>query len=98
MERCTPTQGRLNWFGQDPGFKDELGFRGPHDIERRVGEWNRIEVISVGDRLRYFLNGKVVNEAEECGRKIAFSVGGSRDFFSANRTNHDPRSGPSVFN
>lgn len=54
--------GRINWFGRDPDWKDVKGFRGKRDIEKPVGEWNRIEVIATGDSLKYILNGVTVNE------------------------------------
>ena len=31
----TIAEGRLNWFGRDPQWKDQLGFRGRRDVERR---------------------------------------------------------------
>src|SRR5690606_38183901 len=45
----TFTSGRVNWFGRDPDWKDELGFRGKQDVEKPDGEWNRMEVICDGD-------------------------------------------------
>ena len=47
---------------RDPDWKDELGFRGPRDVERPVGEWNTLEVICAGRLVRVILNGAVVNE------------------------------------
>lgn len=47
---------------RDPGWKDELGFRGAHDVEKPVGEWNTLEVICAGGLVRVILNGVVVNE------------------------------------
>jgi len=47
---------------RDPGWRDELGFRGPRDVEKPVGEWNRLEVICAGRLVRVVLNGVVVNE------------------------------------
>jgi hypothetical protein len=55
--------GRLNWFGKDPRWRDELDFRGPRDVEKAAGEWNRDECICNGSRIRIILNGIVVNEA-----------------------------------
>ncbi len=57
----TRTQGRFNWWGRDPGWRDELGFRGPNDVEKPVGEWNRMEVLCQGDRITNILNGLLVN-------------------------------------
>jgi hypothetical protein len=59
----TIAEGRLNWFGRDPQWKDQLGFRGRRDVERATGEWNRQEIVADGDRLTTILNGVKVNEA-----------------------------------
>lgn len=56
-------KGRINWFGRDPAWKDVKGFRGTNDIEKPVGEWNRVRILAVGDDIYYFLNGKLVNRA-----------------------------------
>lgn len=55
--------GRVNWWGRDPEWKDEAGFRGARDLERPAGEWNRFEVIADGDTLTLVLNGVTVNRA-----------------------------------
>ena len=55
--------GRINWYGRDPDWKDEKGFRGKNDVERPVGEWNRLECIARGNELFIYLNGKLVNYA-----------------------------------
>ena len=60
---ATRDSGRINWWGRSPEWKDELGFRGPHDVEKPLGEWNRQEVIASGDRITYVVNGTVVNQA-----------------------------------
>ncbi len=57
----TRNSGRFNWWGRDPSWKDELGFRGRRDIEKPAGEWNRMEVICDGDSITTILNGYVVN-------------------------------------
>jgi hypothetical protein len=59
----TINSGRINWYGRDPDWKDEIGFRGKQDVENKVGEWNRIECLAVGDKISIFLNGILVNEA-----------------------------------
>ena len=59
----TINEGRINWFGRDPNWKDVKGFRGKNDIEKQTGEWNRIECIAVGDKISIILNGTLVNEA-----------------------------------
>jgi hypothetical protein len=47
----TVNSGRINWSGRDPGWKDELGFRGVNDVDNPVGEWNRLECIAKGNEL-----------------------------------------------
>lgn len=55
--------GRINWFGRDPEWKDELGFRGENDVEYTPGEWNTLECICEDDQITIFLNGILVNKA-----------------------------------
>lgn len=62
-DRETIREGRINWYGRDPGWKDELGFRGNNDIERPHGEWNTLECVAAGDQITVLLNGTVVNRA-----------------------------------
>jgi hypothetical protein len=65
-EPRTRDSGRFNWYGRDPEWKDELGFRGKQDVEKPVGEWNRQKVIADGDTLTNILNGVVVNHGTKC--------------------------------
>lgn len=30
----TVNSGRINWWGRSPDWKDEIGFRGEHDVEK----------------------------------------------------------------
>ncbi|MDG3004424.1 3-keto-disaccharide hydrolase [Paludisphaera mucosa] len=53
--------GRINWWGRDPAWKDVVGYRGPKDVEKPLGEWNTLEVVCDGDSITNILNGKVVN-------------------------------------
>ena len=57
----TRDRGRYNWWGRDPQWKDEVGYRGPRDVEAPAGEWNRMEVICDGDAITNIVNGFVVN-------------------------------------
>lgn len=63
--RTVERWGRVNWFGKDPNWKDQLDFRGPKDVESRSGEWTRVECICDGSRIAIKVNGTVVNEAFE---------------------------------
>ncbi len=56
---------RINWFGRDPAWKDELGFRGPHDPDSPHGKWTRLDVIADGGLVQVFVNGKQVNEGRD---------------------------------
>jgi hypothetical protein len=60
--RVTRDSGRVNWWGRDVKWTDTFGVRGPKDVEKPVGQWNRSEVIAKGGYLKYLLNGVVVNE------------------------------------
>lgn len=57
--------GRVNWYGKSPDWRDVTDFRGPRDIERRPGLWNRLVCESQSGRLRLTLNGVVVNQARD---------------------------------
>lgn len=59
------TGGRIDWYGRDPAWRDVLGFRGVADVERPVGEWNRVEVECRDATVRYWLNGHEVNGGTE---------------------------------
>jgi len=62
-EPVTIHGGRINWYGRDPDWQDVKGFRGRQDIEKPVGQWNRLECIAKGQEITIFLNGAVVNRA-----------------------------------
>jgi hypothetical protein len=57
------SSGRINWWGRSEDWADKLGFRGPQDVESPGLDWTRIEAIVEKDTLKYFVNGKPVNEA-----------------------------------
>ena len=56
-------KGRIDWYGRDIDWQDVKGFRGANDIEKPVGQWNRMECVAKGDQLSLFLNGVLVNQA-----------------------------------
>ncbi len=68
----TRDSGRFDWWGRSPEWRDELGFRGPHDVEKPLGEWNRQEVIAAGDKIICIVNGVVViygyNSSHQAGK------------------------------
>ncbi len=55
--------GRINWWGRDPDWDDVKDFRGKQDIEKPLGEWNKMECIAEGKNISVFLNGVLVNRA-----------------------------------
>ncbi|SDL90169.1 protein of unknown function [Daejeonella rubra] len=55
--------GRIDWFARDPEWKDVVGFRGKNDVEKPVGQWNKVECVVIGDKVSAYLNGVLVNEA-----------------------------------
>jgi 3-keto-disaccharide hydrolase len=58
-----PNWRRINWFGRDPDWRDEKGFRGPQDPESPHGQWTRMDVLSDEGHIQVFVNGVKVNEA-----------------------------------
>ena len=61
-QRMTFQSGRLNWFGHDPDWKNDLGYRGKQDIESPGQEWTRLDVICDGDHILYYVNGILATE------------------------------------
>lgn len=60
--RIERDSGRINWYGRDLNWKDQIGWRGPMDVEAPLGDWNRTEIVADGGHLVYYLNGRKVNE------------------------------------
>lgn len=54
--------GRINWYGRDPDWADEINFRGKEDVESPGLEWTTLEVICDGDKITNIVNGVKVNE------------------------------------
>jgi hypothetical protein len=76
--------GRINWWGRDPAWKDVKGFRGKEDVEKQVGQWNKLECICDGGKITNILNGTVVNEGTNASLtkgKIIFQSEGAEIFF-----------------
>ncbi|MEA5063774.1 MAG: DUF1080 domain-containing protein [Petrimonas sp.] len=57
----TFVRGRIDWHSRDPQWEDKKGFRGADDVEKPLGQWNRIECYATGSNLLIYLNGKLVN-------------------------------------
>ena len=84
MEFAAGEVGRVEWLEKDPAWTNELGFRGRREVERPVGEWNRVEAIADGGRLTFWLNGVKINEATDCtpsDGRLLFQSEGSEVFY-----------------
>ena len=76
--------GRINWSARDPDWKDIKGFRGKHDLENPIGQWNTLECICDSGKITNILNGRVVNagtNASHTKGKILFQSEGAEVFF-----------------
>ncbi|TWU13985.1 hypothetical protein CA54_28270 [Symmachiella macrocystis] len=83
-EKQAFTSGRINWFGRDPDWKDELGIRFEQDKDSPGQKWTRLECICDGGKITNIVNGTVVNYGEmaepESG-KLMFQSEGAEIFF-----------------
>jgi hypothetical protein len=59
------SSGRINWWGRSEDWADTLGFRGPQDVETAGLGWTRIEAVVEKGSLKYYVNGKLVNESTD---------------------------------
>jgi len=76
--------GRVGWYARDPLWKDVKGFRGNQDLERPIGEWNRVDCICDGDKITIMVNGKVANigtKANPCKGRIMLQSEAAEIFF-----------------
>lgn len=78
-----PKTARFDRPGRNP-WEDVLGFRGPHEIEKPVGEWNRMELLCDGDKFSITVNGHKTlagtNASPRAG-KILLQSEGAEIFF-----------------
>ncbi len=75
--------GAISWFNRDPEWANEKGFRGKNDVDKPIGEWNKLECIADGGSLTAILNGVTVNKALEvkpCKGKVQIQTEGSELF------------------
>lgn len=78
------TKGRINWQYRDVNWKDQLGWRGPKDVEKPVGEWNLIEAYASEGNVDYFLNGVKILEGRDGSftwGKLLFQSEGAEIYF-----------------
>ncbi len=75
---------KVDRIGKGP-WKDVTGYRDPvGEVEKPHGEWNLLELVAQGDRVRQFVNGKLVNEGSEAfpsSGKILFQSEGAELYF-----------------
>ena len=80
----TLTEGRFDRMGKGP-WKDEVGYRDPAgEVEKPHGQWNKLELIADGDTVKYYVNGRLVNEgtgASPQRGKILFQCEGAEIFY-----------------
>ena len=71
--------------GWPTGYRAPAGFRDPHsEVEKPHGEWNVLEMVADGDRVKYWVNGALVMEGSDASLtkgKILFQSEGSELFF-----------------
>jgi hypothetical protein len=78
-----PATARFDRPGRNP-WKDEIGFRGPHEIEKPHGQWNRMEVRCEGDKVGIKVNGHQTlfgTNANPHAGKILVQTEGAEVFF-----------------
>ncbi|WP_254063802.1 DUF1080 domain-containing protein [Granulicella sp. S190] len=75
---------KIDHFGKGPsqnvvGFRDTIG-----DLEKPYGEWNLLELVTHGDNVKQYVNGKLANEGTNPSPvegKILFQSEGAEVFF-----------------
>lgn len=50
-------------------WKNELGFRGPDEVEKPLGQWNTIEIINRNGRIKLSINGRVMVDGKKADPK-----------------------------
>lgn len=75
---------KIDRIGKGP-WNNVTGFRDPvGELEKPHGEWNLLELVAQGDRVKQFVNGKLANEGSEVfpsSGKILFQSEGAEVFF-----------------
>jgi 3-keto-disaccharide hydrolase len=76
--------GRFNRFGKG-AWEDKAGYRDPNgDPEKPHGQWNVVELLVDGGHVKYWVNGKLVNEGTDSdpkGGKVLFQSEGAEVYF-----------------
>jgi len=80
----TKTECRFDRYGKGP-WEDVVGYRDPKkEVEKPHGEWNVLELYADGDKVKYLVNGTLVNEGSKASLtrgKILFQSEGAEVFF-----------------
>jgi hypothetical protein len=75
---------KIDRFGKGPS-KNVTGFRDPvGEVEKPYGEWNVLELVTQGNTVKQYVNGKLVNEGTDPfpkEGKILFQSEGAEVFF-----------------
>lgn len=75
--------GRID--GWPKHYREPAGFRDPNnEVEKPHGEWNLLEMVAEGDRVKYWVNGVLVMEGQDASLangKILFQSEGSELYF-----------------
>jgi len=77
-------RGGVKFYGRTADFKDLLGYRGPNDLEKPVGEWNVLELTCDGSGYTYIVNGKTAltcTGADPAKGRIVLQSEGAELFF-----------------
>ena len=79
-----PGGSRVLWRKKDPEVANVTGARGRWDLEKPVGEWNRLEALCDGANVAFFVNGEQVNGGSNSSYregKILFQSEGAELYF-----------------
>ena len=75
---------RSTRFGEGP-WQNVTGYRDPvGEVEKPHGQWNLLELVVDHDHVKYFVNGKLVNEATDLNAtkgKILFQTEGAETYY-----------------
>jgi hypothetical protein len=84
VKDVTKSNGRFDRFGKGP-WTDVAGYRDPsRELENPHGQWNTLELLADGDRIKYWVNGRLANEgshAEVTRGRVLFQSEGAEVFF-----------------
>jgi hypothetical protein len=75
---------KIDRFGKGP-WKNVMGYRDPvGEVENPHGEWNLLELVTDGNDVKQYVNGKLVNEGTDpfpASGKILFQSEGAEVYF-----------------